>query len=498
MHVTRKFVTLLVVIFALFSYAHAAKINGLGNDYEVYDFGTYTDNLPWYQGTYSDPNNNNWYVPAHNYKHPVYLYQLNPNLVQTQMRDMRSSGIDVLVLHISFAELATCESNGGCYTPYNDGIWGYLTDDSQASLRSQQQTNLTDLLKYASQIGFRKVFLRFGFAEINNKQYFNYPSPGWNETEYQKAWNLIYNTRNLATRVLANTATRLVIDLGGEQIGVTCPANDIYCANQQSTYYYNKQYVQRLWSDYTYNFGTSDTIGFSFIGCSSTVQIGLPWYGTLKPNEYAFDVYGGCTNNHTSSAGADLLAAWAALGTEKSKPVMVMETYNNDATNASSISSTLAANPGLVLTDLVQWPLTRSPSCTGCNDDIQNGPIAALSTTAQATNYLPIAASAAVDNLNTVLLNVDGSSCVPSSPSTCVKFNIGYAPSGVNTVWQVWVTANNGTRTLWGCNAGTQTGTTAAWITKGNSYRFDYYKTSSCTVVPAQGTASATSYVTLR
>ena len=274
---------------------------------------------------------------------------------------------------------------------------------------------------------------------------------------------------------------RVMERVGGEQIGVVGGQTQAY--------------VQRLWSDYTYVFGIADTVGFSFIGCSSIVQTGLSWYGALKPNQYAFDVYGGCTPG--SSVQTDLTATWQALGTEKSKPIMLMETYTNDATTASSIAATLAANPSMNLTDVVQWPITRTPSCAGCDANIQNAPIAALATTTQVSNYLSSAYNAATDNLVPQLLNISGVNCTATSPSTCAQFNIGYAPVGQNTVWQVWVRRDNGARTNWGCNAGTAV-STADWMVKGSSYRFDYYKTSSCTVNPTGGLPDATSFISFR
>jgi len=475
--------TVVLILAAMWfnSVALAAPVNGLGVSYDVYDFGTYSADRPWYQGSYSDPNNNNWYVPAHNFKNPVYLYQLNPTLVQQQMQNMRSSGIDVLVLHMSPTSLSGCEASGACYTPYNDGIWGFTTDVDGYALRPQQSQNLTNILTYATQIGFRKVFLRFnGSASGTNT---------WDETAYQKTWNFIYNTHNVATSVLNNTATRLQVDLGGEQMGLFCDGGT-QCPGLQA-------YVQRLWSDYTYTFGTSDTVGFSFIACSYIVQNGLSWYGSIKPNEYAFSNYGCDADN----AGTALVASWNALGSEKTKPIMIIETHWNSANNASSWASAFAANPGMVVTDIVQWMTDDLPTCQGCDANLKNAPLAALASTTQAYNYLPLAGSAGVDNLNVSLLNIDASSCTSTSDSTCAKFNVGYAPSGGNNNWQIWVVQNNGSRTLWGCNAGSWTGSsalTAGWMVKGSSYRFDYFKVSSCSANPAQGTQSATSYISFR
>lgn len=473
-----KFYATFCLLFIASVCASAATVNGLGIDYEVYDFGTYSDNLPWAVDFShpTDPPNNNWYIPAHNYKPPVALYQLNPTLVKSQLQHMRASGIDVLVLHLDAVELTACEANGGCPTPYNDGVWGYTVDVSQSALRPQQQQNLTAILQSAVSLGFRKIFLRFDFD--NGETW-----TSWNEAEYQKSWNFVYNTHNLASAIVSNTATLLMTDLGGEQIGLPCPANNPACQY--------KPWVQRLWADYVGIFGKSDTIGFSFIGDVSIVQRGIAWYGTNKPNQYAFDVYGGSSN-----VGTQLVNSWNSLGSEKSKPIMVMETYWNDATNSSQFSASLAANPTMIVTDLVQWPLTRTASCSGCDANIQNGPVAALNTDTQISNYKQIANAVAADNKTPSLLSVSDVNCAVTPTPCTIQARIGYQPVGLNTAWIIYIYRNNLPRVQWGCNAGSQT-LTANWIDKASAYKFNYYKVASCSATPT-GTPDAVSYVTFR
>ncbi len=465
------------LFYSLLSVAAPNRVNGIGISYDVYDMGTYTSKKPWFHSYYDDPNNNSWYVPAHNFKNPVYLYNLNPNLVHQQMQNMRTAGVDVLVLHMSMGDLASCERDA-CPNPFLDGIWGYVTDVSQQALRPQQKQNLIDILNYATQVGFRKVFLRFNGSLPSGTV--------WNEVLYQKEWNFIVNTRNAAHNVLKNTATRLMVDLGGEQLGLYCPEGPCPMV---------KQYVQRLWSDYTTTFGIADTVGFSAIACPHIVTEGVKWYGAVKPNEYAFSNYV-CD---TMSAGDSLVASWKALGAgETSKPITIIETFFNRQSSAQSWSTALAANPGLRVADIVQW-LTIGKTCPTCDGNFNDEAVAALSTTTMASNYVPLAGKAAVDNPKPSVLNIDGSNCTSTSAaqfSTCAKINV--ASAGTNALWQVWVVMNNQSRTLMSCGSGPSV-LTANWMAKTYySYRFDYYKVSSCSASPAIGTQTASSYISFR
>ncbi len=448
------------------------SVNGLGQDFEVYDFGTYSPDLPWYVGNYNDPQNNNWYVPAHQFKNPVYLYHLNPGLVQRQLRNMRTSGIDVLVLHMTMSELAACEVSGACYTPFFDGIWGEVTDVSQSALRIQQQQNLAAILNYASEIGFRKVFIRFD-GNIDT-------GGSWDEAQYQKMWNFIVNTRNLATNSLANSATRLMVDLGGEQIGLGTAIQETY--------------VKRLWTDYTSAFGVSDTVGFSMI--PHFVTDAMAWYGAVKPNQYAFDVYGGDTNG---DVGQELVGAWNALGAEKSKPIMLMETFTNDVSSKAQLSSTLADNPSMNLTDIIQWPITRTRACPTCDQNIHSAPVVAFASTTQVSNYLPIANAVAIENTDSSLLKIQDVDCANAAGLCTIQGTFGYQPQGSNIMWLVFVTMNNFGRNLswWACGgAGGGTGQ-ATWMQKVYTYRFDYFRVTSCADVPT-GAPDASSFVSFR
>ncbi len=442
-------------------------VNGLGTVHAVFDFGTYSPDLPL------GPSNN-WFQPGHNVKPPVALYQLNPNLVNTQLQNMRSSGIDVLVLMLGAGDLATCEANGSCNNGFNDGTWGLLLDDSQYALRPQMQQNLTAILQRSKALGFRKVVLRFG----------NYDPAGWtlwDESGYQRAWNYLANTRILAASVLANSATRLVIDLGTELIGV----------NQGQ----NRNYVQRLWIDYTTIFGAADTIGFSFVADASIVTAGISWLssiGGVMPSAYAFDVYGDTSNGR--NVGASLGSCWNALGSENWKPIMIMETYTNDGTTAAQVSYALAAYPTLNLTDIIQWPVTRAPTCSGCDTNIYSQPVAALGSTTQVSNYEQLANPVVTEDLTPSLLYFTDVNCAISTGTCTIQGHMGYQPTGAYTNWQVYVRQNDGPRALWGCNAG-QGVSNFPWIDKSSTYRFDYYKVQTCSDAPT-GAPDAISYLT--
>lgn len=442
-------------------------IAGMGADYFFYDLGTYNPNVP-------DGPGNSWYQPGETVKTPIGLYQLMPTKVDAQLADMRKSGMDYVVLIIQMEDLAPCKAAGSCTDNYpQNWLWGYLLDDSAYQLRTMQRNNLVSLLQDIRKDGFRKVIIRFSDGSVRGW------GDTWNETEYQMGWNVIASVHRLVSQQLDGSMTRPIYDLGMELIGGTAPET--------------QNYMHRLWSDYTYTFGTSDTVGFSTIADSWHLQA-LSWYGTLKPQMYAFDIYG--------DVGAGLTAAWNALGSEQTKPIIIMETYPNDPLTENQVQSALAAHPGMNVIALSSWPTGRNvPTCSTCTPAVSSAAIQALNTTTQLSNFTALASKVVFDNSSGGLLSLTDVNCGSTYTSTCsIKVNEGYAPVSGEYDYQVYVTSPQlgGSLNIMSCGSGGAAHPTVNWIQRNISYEFEYYRVSSCSDSVAGRSPDATSIVSVR
>jgi len=445
-------------------------IPGVGTDYFVYDLGTYNPEAPQ---SYTAPLNN-YYTPGRNFKAPIAHYELNPAEVNQQISNMRASGMDYIGINVWFSDLAPCETDGSCNDGYPaDGVWGYLVDDSQYALRPQQNQNLINILQQVKVAGFRYVVIRFAYNGLGNWT-------GWNETEYQKAWNLIAKVHRTVDQELAGSPTSALFDLDVELTGA--PGAEV------------KAYFQRLWSDYTYTFGTADTVGFSTIADNYHLTNGLPWYGSTKPPIYAFDIYG--------DVGQGLFSAWSALGSgEQNKPIIIMETYDNDPTTDQQLALMLAAHPNINVVAMLQWPNIRQPNCTGCDPNIRTSTVQALATTTQVSNYAGlITPFVTVDTDPAVMVFKDVNCASTTGPTCTVSATLNSPPSSPQpppcgggtgiicnavpasttpAVYQVYVRGSSGVPKLWGCNQ-RSSGGTASWIQRNMIYEFDYYVVNTC------------------
>ncbi len=445
----------------------ARAIAGLGTNIPVFDLGTYNPSAPWSAS-------NNWYIPGRNLKTPVGLASTNQTLLSQQLQQIRSSGQDMVSILISLSDLATCEANGTCDDGYLDGMWGEAIDYSSFALRAEQRENLRWLTRKVKELGFRYWIVRFGSSVASSQT--------WDEIGYQKTWNLIHDARGVIYSEIDGSSTKLLIDLGAEGAGAFGYSPAI------------QQFVSRLWADYTTAFGSSDTVGFSFAVDASLPQrfaAQLAWLGFTRPPVWAFDIYG--------DVAAGLSLIHSAMGVHAGEPIIIQETYHNDPTTSAQISSTLAANPGLNVIGLLQWPLVRTPApCTGCDQHLSAVAVASLTSAGQVSNYRPLAATLAIENSSPSLLSLSNVNCTDASFPCTVQGMFGYSPQSGALVYVVTVKVNDGPRVVWGCDAAPGSGL-ATWISPNVTYLFEYFRTSSCTqAIPAWQAPVAKSFVSAR
>lgn len=445
---------------SLFPSTRAASVGGQGVVYFTYDLGTYSSTIPW------STVNNWWYVPGRNFKTPIGLYNINPTLANSQLAAMRASGMDYIVLQFGMRDLSVCAASGACYNGFpDDWVWGETIDNSLGTMHPTHEANLRALLKRAVALGFRNVVIRFtdgaaaGWAS-------------WDEVAYQHSWNYIVKVHTITDQELAGSVTGAIYDLGGEgaadRNGMTL------------------QYMQRLWADYTFVFGSSDTFGFSSIANADNVSRTLAAYGAARPSRYAFTAYG--------DVYANLTDVWNTLpASERVKPVMLIETYHNDATTAAQIALFLNQHPTFNLFAVTQWPLNRGTPCAGCDGNVSDAAVADLTTSSQLSAMAPIVAKFSQEPSNPELMSFSDVNCAATTTATCtIQGNFNYWNPPTEMAYQVFVTLPGEPRKLWAClsmNASSQAG----WIVRNITYLFEYFKTANCsspvTGLKADGTA---------
>ncbi len=118
-----------------------------------------------------------------------------------------------------------------------------------------------------------------------------------------------------------------------------------------------------MWSVYTYNYGVSDTIGFSIVpGFSGQISAQISAYDSTtggRPNTYGFDLYGNeasvATGDYSSfDTQLDFISSELGSAGELSKELFVQETYANSMLARNALSR--ATQKGISFRYLLQWP----------------------------------------------------------------------------------------------------------------------------------------------
>lgn len=230
---------------------------------------------------------------------------------------------------------------------------------AQGILSTTLQNNLRDFVQRIKQTGFNQINVRFGPDGDGNPM-------SWvefDEAQYQSNWNVVVTTRALVYESLSHVPgqnPRVLIDLaaefGGRWLNTQCV----------ESYPIALQYATRLWGDYTYSFGTSDTIGFSTVpACAGMSRAPIDdvydVVGQGRPTAYGFDVYGNfeqVQNGNTTSITTQFDWIKAELGAtgELGKEIFLQETYFNSAAAWQALRDASRAT-GLRVAYVFQWPL---------------------------------------------------------------------------------------------------------------------------------------------
>lgn len=290
-----------------------------GSNYAMYDIGNYLNvstEKVWYSGEL---------------KPVIGTYHLNKSLVNSQMKEMYDNGQRKISFVLWFIPQETMPS---AVTTSN--VWGHTVGMISSSLSGQHQSNVKELIRKASQIGYNEIIFRFAGAASADPSDWN----TWNENMYQRYWNLVVNTRALITDSVLN-GVKVTYDLGVEYGGVS--------KNQKSSF------VRRLWSDYVQTFGNNDSYGFSIAWGKGRLSKLIQDFDStgVRPNSYAIDMY----SNIYEGLG-EVKKELNNVG-EGNKKIVILETYSSNQ-DIRDVFLKAKKDFNLNIPFIIQWPLEKN------------------------------------------------------------------------------------------------------------------------------------------
>lgn len=294
-----------------------------GTNYVTYDFGDYIQD------------NSLWGDPVRGVKMVLARYHENPRLVKQQIKEIKMRGQQKISLVLWWVEQPNAAN----------GVFMHTVDISQGRLRPQHEQNMRSVLAEIRAAGFNTVTLRYG--PQGGMEPAGWTS--WDERRYQLAWGTVQQTHQIMKEAFAGSNTKLIFDLSGEMGGLT--------HGQQA------QYTKRLWTDFVNKYGKYETYGFSiayYPGRIKEMVQNLETANKGRPDSYAVDLY-----PSTSMAGMLYKVAkeLKEIG-ELHKPIIIQETWYNDAENMRDIVWA-RNNLGLNILHVNQWQLTREGANNG-------------------------------------------------------------------------------------------------------------------------------------
>jgi hypothetical protein len=425
----------------------AKKINFGGTNHFIYAYGT-ADGFNT-GGT--------WYIPALNIRPPVGTYHLDPGLVNAQIEAMKASEQNSYTITLWNSNIGACELSGACNDGVNDGVWGEVMDNSTYAMRPQHRANLKALVGKALDVGFRRIFIRFGQN--------SYPESWtmWDETKYQQVWNFMVDARNAAREevnsrglsyLYPSPRSILIFDLGAESGGLG--------GGQRPAF------MTRLWQDYNSSFGNDDTIGYSIAwapGRFNTLRSLLTSTGAL-PNSWGVDIYDNMTTG--------LNQLYNEMGPLRNQPVHILETYFNRIQNANEAQASLNQNEFQNFASFSQWP--TSPGTAHFSQKV----VSSLVTKSTFYNYMPMMAATKmhITSSNANIIGVTDINCASSTSFPCsVQLKWTAPPSGRK--YGIYIRIPGGTSLVF-CETSARSDT-IPWISLNPDYKFDVYEINAST-----------------
>ncbi len=299
-----------------------ADIYGLisgGSNYPMITVGSITDYVedtdpfPWFDQDNLQP--------------VLGYYHHRPNRVRSQLEQMDQQGQKAISLILWYIPDPQPDPN-----TYTYGHALYLQGND---FPVQVQENLLNVIDIIDELGFNQVNIRF--APQGSFDPIEWSS--WQDDLFERSWNLAYNTikRIEAHPKEIKVMYDLGLELGGRFKGQ------------------NREWMDRMWKNYVFNFNSYDSYGFSMIAQPGNILRSVSLYDDAgaRPSAFAIDVY-----QDISDRLREINSELKEIG-EWKKPIIIQETYYNDLEIAEEIFFR-GERLGLNIVGIHQWPLHKN------------------------------------------------------------------------------------------------------------------------------------------
>lgn len=259
-------------------------------------------------------------------------YHENPNLVKQRLQMMCDNGQKKVSLIMYFM---THGREGAGTVPSATG-----------KPYPQLEQNLRDVFKLISELENKNNQLCFNEIQFRFRSLSSSNDPvlweEWNESKYLENKSFIFNTRKIIKEALTDKPQTLWLDLGLELGGVLRPQN--------------LAYTERLWRDYTNEFGTNDTYGFSIAWVEGRINALYNIYKKVDkhPSQYAVSIYGSIENR--PSPREQLAQIAKELKNTNTDVLLVQETFTSHASTMQAIKE--SRDLGISIRAVMQWQKT--------------------------------------------------------------------------------------------------------------------------------------------
>jgi hypothetical protein len=292
-----------------------------GSNYPMYSVGKYLEY----------PTDSVWVIP-YNMRPVIGTYHLAPDTVRKQLAIMYNNGQRKIALDLWYSDF----SRDGNLV--DSPLYGHVVSATMGKLIPQHEQNLINLLNDIVNQGFDQIMFRFDTQGDSDPRGWGNT---WYEDRYLNDWSFVSSTKATVQKTLEGKSIKVLYDLDGELAGIDSGQAKVY--------------FQRMWGDYVKNYGSHNTIGFSFaVSPPRSFSDAIALYDKVgkRPDIYGFDIYG------DEFAGLAYLQNVLQSVGDQNKPVFMEEAYYNDPEAYQQIMQARSALH-LNLKFIMQWPEQR-------------------------------------------------------------------------------------------------------------------------------------------
>ncbi len=290
-----------------------------GSNYPMYSVGNYLEY----------PTDSVWFIP-YNMRPVIGTYHLAPDTVRKQLAIVYNNGQRKIALDLWYSDFSSD------FNLVDSPIYGHVVSATMGKLIPQHEQNLINLLNDILNQGFNQIMFRFDTQGDSDPRGWT----SWQEDRYQKNWSFVSSTKATIQKTLVGKSIKVLYDLDGELAGISIGQTEMY--------------FQRMWGDYVKNYGSHNTVGFSFAVAPGRLTDAMASFDKVgkRPDIYAFDLYG------DEFASLTYLQNELQLAGEQNKPVFMEEAYYDDPQSYQQIVQARSALH-MNIRFIMQWPWQR-------------------------------------------------------------------------------------------------------------------------------------------